>query len=177
MPFQKGHKSYLTEESKRKIGVAVKERNKGQWITKNCITCSINFLCTKGRERGYCTKKCAYDSPLRSIEIRNRMMGFLNPNWKGGVTPINIGVRMTAEYRAWRESVFQRDNYTCVLCFQKGGVLNADHIKTFAHNPTLRFSLDNGRTLCIDCHRKTENYGSRANQKALAELERAAATL
>lgn len=55
--------------------------------------------------------------------------------------------------------MFKRDNYTCVICGQRGGKLNADHIKPFALYPDSRFDLDNGRTLCFNCHTKTETYG------------------
>ena len=84
--------------------------------------------------------------------------------WKGGITPINQKIRTSAEYKLWREAVFKRDKYTCVFCGLKSGdgkavVLNADHIKPFALFPELRFAIDNGRTLCEDCHRKTSTYG------------------
>jgi len=82
-----------------------------------------------------------------------------NPNWKGGISPVNALIRMSAEYRLWREAVFTRDNWTCIWCGVRGGKLNADHIKPFAHYPELRFAIDNGRTLCIDCHKKTDTYG------------------
>ena len=81
------------------------------------------------------------------------------PNWRGGITPINEKIRKSIEYKLWRKSVFERDDYTCVWCGQKGGKLNADHIKPFAYFPELRFAIDNGRTLCIDCHKKTDTYG------------------
>lgn len=64
----------------------------------------------------------------------------------------------TAVHKAWRKSIFERDNYKCVLC-GSSGELNADHIKCFAHNELLRYELSNGRTLCIECHKKTKNYG------------------
>lgn len=86
-------------------------------------------------------------------------------NWKGGIKPINEIIRHSIEYRLWRESVFIRDNYTCIWCSERGGKLNADHIKSFSLYPELRFSIDNGRTLCIDCHKTTENYAGKSNRK------------
>lgn len=80
-------------------------------------------------------------------------------NWKGGINPINDTIRKSKEYKLWRTAVFERDNYTCIWCGQKGGELNADHIKPFAHYPELRFAIDNGRTLCVPCHKKTGTYG------------------
>lgn len=103
-----------------------------------------------------------------SIETRKKMSeagkGAKCHFWKGGITSINIKIRMSFEYKLWRESVFRRDNYTCIWCGQRGGRLNADHIKPFAFFPELRFAIDNGRTLCIDCHKKTDSYLNRWNK-------------
>ena len=90
--------------------------------------------------------------------------GERHPRWKGGITPINKAIRNSLEYKLWREAVFKRDNYTCVWCgakSEKGKTifLHADHIKQFAFFPALRFAIDNGRTLCEPCHRKTDTYG------------------
>src|SRR3990167_10624054 len=67
--------------------------------------------------------------------------------------------RKTLEYRLWREAIFLRDNHTCIWCGQRGGKLQADHIKPFSLYPALRFALDNGRTLCVSCHKKTDTFG------------------
>jgi len=80
--------------------------------------------------------------------------------WRGGITKTNRAIRNGLEYRLWREVVFKRDNYKCIWCGDdKGGNLNADHIKSFAYYPELRFAIDNGRTLCEPCHKTTDTYG------------------
>jgi len=89
---------------------------------------------------------------------RMGIRGEKHPNWKGGITPMNNAIRHSFEYKLWRRAVFERDNYTCIWCGQKGGKLNADHIKPFADYPELRFAIDNGRTLCFECHLKTETH-------------------
>lgn len=73
-------------------------------------------------------------------------------NWKGGVTDENHRQRESYEYRQWRKSVFERDNYTCQVCGASGGELNAHHIKPFSVYPDLRFDVSNGLTLCKQCH-------------------------
>ena len=42
---------------------------------------------------------------------------------------------------------------------------HADHIKDFALFPNLRLDINNGRTLCKSCHRKTDNYGFKKSKK------------
>lgn len=83
---------------------------------------------------------------------KGQMSGKKHHNWAGGVTPERTKIRNSYESIQWRNSVFERDNYTCVLCKKRGGDLVADHIKGFALYPELRFDLDNGRTLCKDCN-------------------------
>jgi hypothetical protein len=97
-----------------------------------------------------------------SVETKKKMgsKGSKNGSWKGGITPINKILRNSIEYKLWRQAVYKRDNFKCIWCGKKG-VIHADHIKPFAYFPELRFAIDNGRTLCIDCHRKTETYGNK----------------
>ena len=102
-------------------------------------------------------KKDTKETMLKRIASRPR--GANHHWWKGGITPTNIKIRMSFEYKLWRTAVFTRDNFTCIWCGQKSGKLNADHIKRFSDYPELRFAIDNGRTLCIECHKKTNTFG------------------
>jgi len=88
--------------------------------------------------------------------------GSKNHNWDGGKTKKSQRIRKSFQYRFWRANVLKRDDYTCLICKKRGGKLHVDHIKPFALYPELHFLLDNGRTLCISCHRKTETYGYRS---------------
>ena len=90
---------------------------------------------------------------------RPHLRGVNSPNWKGGSKGLD-SIRNSVEYKLWRTAVFERDNYICIWCGDnRGRNLNADHIKPFAYYPELRFAIDNGRTLCVPCHKTTDTYG------------------
>ena len=124
---------------------------------KKCIT------------RGYCLRKGHSKSCgcWRRDGNSKRFSGKNSNLWKGGKTPEHLRIRMSIEYRLWREAVFSRDNWTCMICGKRGGHLNADHIKSFSQFPDLRFAIDNGRTLCIKCHQKTPTYGGNSHRKQI----------
>lgn len=78
-----------------------------------------------------------------------------SPQWKNGSSERRRIDRRRSEYREWRLAVFERDHFTCRHCGDnKGGNLNAHHIKPYADFIELRFELDNGLTLCKSCHIK-----------------------
>ena len=111
--------------------------------TKSCIECGNSFEVKLYRRdiAKYCSVACKVSAQ------------------DGGASTDNEKQRKSAAYKLWRTAVFERDDYTCQSCGQHGGYLNADHIKPFALYPELRLDLDNGRTLCVDCHKATDTYG------------------
>ena len=155
----------LSEEHKKKLS----ELSKGRTFSKETRRKLSNAH--KGLEFSKEHRKKLSESHkgiTLSIETRRKLSGENNHGWKGGITPINQAIRASLEYKLWREAVFRRDNFICIWCGVKGGwskelkkqvKLNADHIKPFSLFPELRFAIDNGRTLCIDCHKKTDTYG------------------
>lgn len=90
------------------------------------------------------------------------------------LTELKTSIRNCCSYKQWRLNVFERDNFTCVLCGANNVVLNADHhpvsfatifstnkISSIeeAENCHNFWDIDNGRTLCVSCHKNTDTYG------------------
>lgn len=99
-------------------------------------------------------------------KIRAKLKGHKPWNTGLGIASEEKLQRLRSEYKEWRLKVHQRCHFTCVLCGYKSHTringksdIVADHIKPFALFPSLRLTLENGRTLCIPCHRQTETYG------------------
>lgn len=156
-------------------------RNKRRGKFKPCAECGLDFWVRPHNEENarFCSRSCKgrwwfnHKNPnsdpasvrksviKRRFQPRPNMTGNKNPAWRGGITPVNKIVRKSIDYRIWRESVFERDNWTCVTCKKRGVELNADHIKPFSLFINLRFSLENGRTLCVSCHKKTETFAGK----------------
>ena len=127
----------------------------------NCYSCYIKNIIT----RNYCCIECgdlityhsAFYGSGRCLKCEhksriNRYSGKNNPNYIDGRTPENRKIRNSKEYEEWRNKVFKRNNYTCQECNQIGYKLHAHHIKSFSKFPKLRFKLENGKTLCEECH-------------------------
>jgi NUMOD3 motif. len=114
----------------------------------------------KGKPNGLLGFKHTEETKNKMSESHQGLFqGEKNPNWKGGITPERVKAWHSEQYKQWRTAVFERDYYTCIWCKQVGGRLNADHILPWAIHPEWRFEINNGRTLCVDCHRKTNTYG------------------
>jgi len=137
---------------------------------KFCKCCKTQFYNRPCEDRQYCSKSC-FDTIRQGVTVVNsgqfrkgQNMGENHYNWKGGVKSETQKIRDSAEYKSWRRAVFQKDDFRCFDCGEKGGTLNADHIFPFAIFPRLRLDINNGRTLCIECHKKTSTYAGKLQQ-------------
>lgn len=85
---------------------------------------------------------------------KHKVNGESHWNWQGGKTNKREKARKSVKYKNWRKLVFKKDNHTCRDCKKRGGNLYAHHIKSFSDYPKLRYKVENGETLCINCHSK-----------------------
>jgi 5-methylcytosine-specific restriction endonuclease McrA len=146
-----------------RVRVGDKAGNYKGGITLTEIHC---LFCNKITQKYWVQKFCDSVCFGKYLQKEGIYKNENNPQWRGGVHVANYIIRRSPEYFKWRARVLKRDNHTCVEC---GAVENvqADHIKPFAWYPELRFEVSNGRTLCIDCHKKTSSYLSNKKPKEL----------
>ena len=135
-----------------------------------CLDCNKQLKGSYAKRCLSCAGKAKTFSKQHRQNLSRALMGIKRPNllgsnnhaWKGGVTPLHRKLRTSFEYEDWRRKVFERDDYSCQECGDRGAYLHADHIKRFADYPELRFEVSNGQTLCIECHRvKTIEEGKK----------------
>ena len=73
-------------------------------------------------------------------------------------------------YKEFRLSVLKRDKFSCQMCKKKGksNKLHVHHIMKWSSASSLRYDIDNGITLCSDCHNlvtgKESHYASYLTQ-------------
>lgn len=155
--------------------------NAGKAKHFNCEYCGKESYFQKGKLNKFCSPSCRYDSGRRWYDCMNCGLSFTrigtkprkfcsqkcrsvyysaenHPLWDGGKTTESEKIRKSVDYKNWRKEVFKRDDFTCKICNKRGGRLQADHIKPFSIFPSLRLDVSNGRTLCVDCHKRTDTY-------------------
>lgn len=126
----------------------------------------------KERYRKTCLEKYGVPNYSYTEEFIQSMSGENSPVWKGDDVKIpRERHRENAAYRNWRKAVFDRDYYTCQCCGARNGngitvYLEAHHINNWATCEDERFSIDNGITLCKDCHIAFHSiYGKKENNR------------
>lgn len=132
-------------------------------VTIACANCGTALRRTLSTARKYitCSPECS------SAHQSKRQSGALSHLWRGGVAGENRAARYSAQADRWRLAVFERDDYTCALCGQRGGKLTVDHLLPWSAYPELRFEPRNGRTVCRQCHHTLPTTGFAA--RILAE--------
>lgn len=133
---------------------------------KNCLKIfTPTWLTSEKAKPKFCSHNCW--SFYQRIDKSSKLRGEKHPLWKGGISKNYRTDKNSIQYKEFRWTIFVRDNFTCQICFKKGGELNMDHIKSYILHPKLRLEESNCRTLCVQCHRKTDNYGIKATKKSI----------
>jgi hypothetical protein len=130
------HFSYRKEQ-----GLYKKENNSfwGKKHTKESLKKMSDFM--KGKAAWNKGKYGTKLSPEHIAKIKESLSNEKCYTWKGGCDSW------------WQKRIKERDNYTCVDCgLKERGIINAHHIKSRSKFPELRYNLDNGVSLCPNCH-------------------------
>jgi hypothetical protein len=134
--------------------------------------------------------KTGYLSKEASDKIRQAHYGN-KYNWKGGKVILKERLRGLEEYKEWRFKIFTRDSFICQECFIPHKDIEVHHNIKPLHIIIANFlaqynqfspiddmpillrlaityqpfwDIDNGKTLCIDCHNLTLD-GSHCRRK------------
>lgn len=156
----------VSEETKKKISLTMKGR-----MPTNLSSLHTMFYTDERKRKVSIGRK----GKLHTDETKRK----ISDSKRNPLTPLNKAIRECYKYTNWRIAVFIRDGRRCVLC-GSGRTLNADHfpkrfvdiirecnIQTMddALSSEELWNIKNGRTLCFECHCKTDNFGNRNNKK------------
>lgn len=122
------------------------------WNEIYCGDCA--FILGLIDETAYIKRHCFWNSFVNRAVVKDCKIYLAERGKKFPWEKDKKRQRHIAEYVNWRTQVFERDEYTCAICGQVGGRLNAHHIKPFKDYPQFRFDVNNGITLCEECHKR-----------------------
>lgn len=117
-------------------------------------------------------------SDLTKMKQSLSKIGKNNPNWSGGMTSLQIQIRGRAKYKKWANECKKRDNFLCQICKEQKKELHTHHLYSFSNklkenniatvDQALKceslWRLEDGITMCLDCHERTYNYLNKGRQ-------------
>lgn len=127
-------------------------RTVGQWLARHNIERR-----SVGSEMGH-KRNDPEEVRIKMREAkREKFIGAGNPNWRGGIA-LKDPERNRYRSKMWVKAVKDRDGWKCTTC-SSADRLHAHHIKRWVDYPELRYEIDNGVTLCHDCHEAAHGTG------------------
>ena len=128
-------------------------RSVSLWLERHGIQ-ARNTGSQPGHERNS-TDECRQKM---SVARRGKFIGSENPNWRGGIQ-LKHPERNRYRAKMWVKAVKDRDDWKCVEC-DATDRLHAHHIKGWMNRPDLRYDVQNGITLCHECHVMAHGWSS-----------------
>lgn len=119
----------------------------------------VNFIAGLNTKSASCVLDYMVNEIIRELDIDYPNTIVLKQVYKKSITP-KVGKRKTGFlHQAWASLVKDRDK----KCTECGSVydLHAHHIKQYKSHPELRNDVNNGITLCGNCHRKWHSENGR----------------
>ncbi len=127
-----------------------------------------------GKSFPLCINCNGVTSDLKSAYCKKCYVKEIHHSWKGGISKLNALIRTLPENRVWIKNCMKRDNFKCTEC-SNTGKLEVHHLHPFsiiikenkintielARECNLLWDISNGKTLCHDCHKLTDNYGNK----------------
>jgi hypothetical protein len=162
IPWNKGKKlppSHMlgkkhTEESKKKMSKSQRDNYKNGRVPWN-----KGIPMSDEAKKKLSEAKSGVPNPHKGVypghwagKRRPEITGENHYLWNGGPDSEYEKIRKSPEMREWRRKVFERDDYICQSCGERGGRLQAHHIMFFSKFPEMRLLVSNGQTLCKECH-------------------------
>lgn len=134
------------------------------------------FCPSCGKDRGYkeprrmnrLCKSCSAQSMSQATKnkISSTRKGIEPWNKGTGSTPSTKKERTVFHHQKLHTQCFEKANFTCNICKQRGGKLNAHHLDSWKSYPEKRFDLNNLVCLCEKCHKEFHaKYGFKNNTK------------
>ncbi len=157
----------------------IKERIKITNTEKYGVASAMQLPEVVEKSRRTCMERYGVPNYSQTEKFRQSFSGENSPAWKGDDVIHGRVERFDPQYRQWRRAVYIRDAYTCQCCGARNKVgnggtvqLHAHHIKNWIDNQEDRFDVDNGITLCSECHYAFHSkYGKHNNtQEQLDEF-------
>ena len=148
---------------------------------KKCVGEHYSKLYKNKKRPKYIGRKISKSLMGKKLTLKHRIALSKSHIKNDSVYGLIKRLRHNIKYIEWRKKIFERDNYKCIWGGKEhGNKLQADHIKRLSdiikefgvkikRVPSLVdvlkynkiWDIDNGRTLCIECHKQTDTYAGK----------------